>query len=113
MSAAISIQAKTWLRMEMSASVLPVAICRDVLRLGSTRFAVLVAHCASPMAGAAGAGARAALRDLDRDAVRQPVGALHDHHLAGLDAREDLHDAGARAQADLRRAQRALSCCTT
>ena len=104
MRAIIRIHAKTWLRIEMSARVIPVAIFwGSSSGSGVRRVSSLIA---APYfaAAAGGAGSRpppaAPPRDdLDRDPVGEPVGALGHHRLARLQAREDLHDARARPQA--------------
>ena len=105
MRANIRIHAKTWLRIEMSARVIPVAILRGSSS-GSAPVACSSLMAAPYFAAAPATGGLAARRprlgprhDLDRDPVGQPVGALGHHRLARLQAGEDLDDARARPQA--------------
>ena len=86
MRAIISIHAKTWLRMEMSARVIPVAIFLTssfLLVLSSSRSAPAWRGCL---------GRRRGHHACDVDAVREAVGALDHHRLLRLHSGQDLDD---------------------
>ena len=98
MRANIRTQAKTWLRIEMSARVIPVAICLTSSFSGHHRVRL---RCTGDGAGAGLQGGHG----LDLDTVGEAVGALDHHRLLRLDPGEDLDGPVPGAQADLDRTQ--------